>query len=46
MTKLFWLQPAHGQKVTLYLKQSEAQIVLKQDTADAPHVTRMAPAQL
>lgn len=30
----------------MYLKQSEAQVVLKQDTANAPHIAGMTPAQL
>lgn len=35
-----------GSSRVFYLKQSEAQVVFKQDTANAPHVTWMAPAQL
>lgn len=30
---------------TLYLEQGEAEVVLEQDAADAPHVTGMAPTQ-
>lgn len=41
-----WLQPAGRGQGSQYLEQREAQIVFKQDTADAPHVTGMAPAQL
>lgn len=41
-----WLQPGGSSSARLYLKQGEAQVVLKQDTANAPHVTGMAPAQL
>lgn len=41
------LAPPIGRSwVVLYLKQGEAEVVLKQDTANAPHITGMAPAQL
>lgn len=29
-----------------YLEQRDARVILKQDAADAPHVTRVTPAQL
>ena len=33
-------------KVVFYLEKGEAQIVLKQDTANTPHITGLAPSEL
>lgn len=35
----------HSSSSTWHLKQGEAEVVLEQDAADAPHVTGMAPTQ-
>ena len=46
MRSWYWLQYAGNTRTLLYLKQSEAQVILEQDTANAPHITGMTPAQL